>query len=232
MSITEEATSPRRPRPLVLAVVALVVLVVVTLLVRAQTGQGTEEGSSATSADATEEISSAQVDSGDEETSAPAPLELDTPVSGPIQGEAEDLERVTQTVGLVVDATNQIGERGDGGAEGLDSVATGFVLGELESLAREQSELGLTQTGEARLVSSDLVSSDLAATPPTMTISVCIDVSDLRLTDEAGNDRSDLLYNPGRPVRHIYGADYIDSVWKLSSHEIPDVQDCPLPEES
>jgi hypothetical protein len=81
-------------------------------------------------------------------------------------------------------------------------------------------------------VSSELVSADLDADPPHIVIDVCIDVSAITLTDAAGNDVSDLLYNPGHPVRHEYGADFVDDVWKVSTHEIPETQDCPSPEEA
>lgn len=155
-----------------------------------------------------------------------SPLAVDPPREGPIDDVETEQARVAEAVELVVEATNQIAQRGDGVVGGLESIATGFVLGELENLAREQAEQGYKQSGEARVVSAELLSSDLDADVPHIVLGVCIDVSEVTVTDANGTDVSDRLYDPGHPVRHEYGADFIDDVWMITTHEIPAVQNC------
>ncbi|WP_420110481.1 hypothetical protein [Pseudactinotalea sp.] len=226
---TVRASSSRR-RLLMVTVAALVLLVAAAFLVNSIRGDGSKEAGSG--ADGPTPDSPSQAPSEDDPTESPDPLDVDGPSSGPIGDLADEEARVVESLGLVVEATNEIGERGDGAVVGLDAIATGFVLGELENLSREYLEQGYTQSGEAHVVSTEILSSDLDAGTPHIVLGVCIDVSEISLTDANGNDASDLLYNPGHPVRHEYGADFIDDVWKLSTHEIPAVQDCSSVEES
>jgi len=129
----------------------------------------------------------------------------------------------------VVKGLNQIAQRADGSAIGAEAVATGFVLGEMRAMAQQQQALGHRQVGAASVTSVDVVKRDLKASPPTMVLAVCVDVSDIDVLDS--NDRSlkDALYNPGHPVKHLYGAVFTGEVWKVSTHEIPIKQDCTAP---
>lgn len=232
-----EATS----RPLLrgAAVAALVLILVVVVAVVVNNARGNSAADDGAGGDPTSSPSEGMtsetaepIDDGDESTEPPAPLDVSGPQEGPIDTIETEQARVEEGVALVVQATNEMAERGDGATEGLETIATGFVLGELENLSREQAEQGYTQSGEATIVSTELLSAELDADPPTLLLGVCIDVSGITLTDANGNDVSELLYNPGHPVRHEYGADFIDEVWKISTHEIPSDQDCPSPEES
>ncbi|HIT75457.1 MAG TPA: hypothetical protein IAA98_07725 [Candidatus Avipropionibacterium avicola] len=164
-------------------------------------------------------------DEGDEETPG-GPLRIPEPQRGPIGDRTTERPRVTQAVGSVIDAMDQIGQRGDGTAIGADLVATGFVLGEMEAFAQEQRDLGYRQVGRARIVSVEVVRSDLKADPPTMTVKVCVDVSEVDVLDASGRSLGTALHNPGHPVAHLYGAVFSDGVWKVATHDIPDVQDC------
>ncbi|MGM7667958.1 hypothetical protein [Microbacterium sp. A93] len=168
-------------------------------------------------------------DTGDDEDISEDPLAtVAVPTTAPLTSDEQvEIERVNVAVDLIVAATDEIAQRGDGSAVGIESVATGWVLGELQSKAREQYDLGYQQTGEAVVTSITTTAVDLAADPATMTLKVCIDVSDIDVTDAAGNSLKAALYNPGHPVAHVYGAIFEDDTWKISTHEIPDVQDCP-----
>ncbi|WP_226534196.1 hypothetical protein [Microbacterium paraoxydans] len=148
-------------------------------------------------------------------------------VSGPLSDD-EDAEvgRATAAADAVVAALDEVAQRGDGSAVGVEAVATGWVLGEVQSHAREQFDLGYKQTGDAKVTSVTATAVDLSSSPATIMLKVCVDVSDIDVTDAAGNSLKDSLYNPGRPVAHLYGAVFEDKTWKISSHEIPDVQDC------
>ncbi|MFV0251925.1 MAG: hypothetical protein ACK5H2_01130 [Beutenbergiaceae bacterium] len=214
---------------------ALILLVVIAVVLTGANDAGSGADGAGSGTDASADGTSADADSPGADpvtdpppTDPPSPVAVQPPTAGPVQDEITEQERVTTTIASVVAATNEISQRGDGGIEGLDLIATGFVLGELQNQAREQSEQGLTQEGEAVVVSSELIASDLDAATPTMSVAVCIDVSELRLFDENGQDVSSRLYNPGHPVRHIYGAEYLDDVWKISSHEIPAEQGCEI----
>lgn len=148
-------------------------------------------------------------------------------VTGPLSDdEKAEVDRATAAADAVVAALDEVAQRGDGSAVGVEAVATGWVLGEVQSHAREQFDLGYKQTGDARVTSVTPTAVDLAASPATIMLKVCVDVSDIDVTDAAGNSLKDSLYNPGRPVAHLYGAVFEDKTWKISSHEIPDVQDC------
>lgn len=168
----------------------------------------------------------------DDQESSPAatePLELAPPRRGPIGAPKDEEIRASESASSVVEAVNQIGRRSDGSAIGADAIATGFVLGELESFAQEQRDLGYRQVGEARVTKVTVAEAALDADPPTMTLIVCVDVSDVDVLDAQGNSLGGALYDPGRPVKHLYGAQFEDDVWKISTHEIPDHQDCPIP---
>ncbi|MFC0682447.1 hypothetical protein ACFFGH_31845 [Lysobacter korlensis] len=156
----------------------------------------------------------------------PEPLDIETPKPAPVtdKDEAEDAAEVT--VAQLVDATNQILQRADGEIAGIETIAAGFVRGELEALAAERAEEGLKQVGDAKVASVDIAKADLESDPATMTIEVCIDVSDIDVVDAGGNSLKDSLYNPGHPVLHLYGVEHIDGVWKLTTHEIPEDARC------
>ncbi|MDW4573601.1 hypothetical protein R8Z57_12530 [Microbacterium sp. M3] len=170
-------------------------------------------------------------DTGDEENEPSTdPLRFDPPTAAPLSPSQDDeVERAESAAVAVVAAANEIAQRADGSAIGVDEIATGFVLGELESAAREQFDLGYRQVGEAKVTQTTASNVDLGADPATMILTVCVDVSGIDVLDETGKSLKASLYNPGRPVKHVYGAVFADDVWKLATHEIPDDQDCPLP---
>ena len=155
------------------------------------------------------------------------PLAIAKPASAPLSDdEVAEAERAQNSVVAVVEANNEILTRGDGSSVGAEEIATGFVLGEIQSRAQEQMDWEYTQVGEAKVTSVTASNVDLDADPPVMTLTVCIDVSDVDMLDAAGQSMKAALYNPGRPVKHIYGAEFRDGVWKIATHDIPDQQDC------
>lgn len=162
-------------------------------------------------------------------TPAPAPtdpLTIPTPTPAPITDESESAKAADTALDTLVDATNEVLQRADGTVSGAEVVATGFVLGELQALAAERKELGFKQIGEAKVTDITVVSVDLDADPPAMTLNVCVDASGIDVVDESGVSQKDRLYNPGKPVLHTYGAQHIDGLWKLATHDIPDDGEC------
>ncbi|WP_460802428.1 hypothetical protein [Microbacterium sp. GXF6406] len=170
----------------------------------------------------------AETDPADEDNVSEDPLSsISAPAVGPLGSDEDaEIQRATDAIDAVVAATDEIAQRGDGSAVGLEQITTGWVLGELQAKAREQYDLGYVQSGEAKVTSVSSSEIDLSATPASITFKVCIDVSDIEVSDAAGNSLTGALYNPGHPVAHIYGAVFDDDMWKISTHDIPDVQDC------
>lgn len=105
--------------------------------------------------------------------------------------------------------------------DSVSAVATGFAEGELQSLATERRQQGYTQVGEAQVTSVSTQSMDLSASPPSITLAVCIDSSDIDVLDANGTSLKGLLYQAPGPVLNIYGAVFIDGAWRISTHEIP-----------
>lgn len=117
-------------------------------------------------------------------------------------------------------------QRADGTSAGLESIAVGAAWGELQSLAVERSQLGYRQVGEATVTSSAATAVDLVGPPPTVELEVCIDSSAVDVVDASGRSLKDLLYDPDGAVLNVYIAQYIDGLWKIVSHDIPDGARC------
>lgn len=166
------------------------------------------------------------VDAAAQQEPPPPPLEVPMPTPAPLGDEAIASEAVVISVEALVDATNEVLQRADGGTEGIESVATGFVEGEVEALAIERKHLRYTQVGEATVTSVLVRSIDLEADPPAAVLEVCIDTSDLDVLDPNGDSVADQLYRPDDPVMHLYGAVFLDGLWRVSTHEIPDGASC------
>lgn len=211
----------------VLAATALAVVIATTLGLGAAFGWfGTSPASSPVNV---AETAAPPVDSGDEEedpTAPVTPLAVPPAEPQPLGDEAESAEAADVAITAVVEATAEIAQRADGDTDGIELIATGFVQGELQALAEEREQLGYKQIGEATITSVTTRAIDLTATPPTVILDVCIDASDIDVVDENGNSLKDRMYNPGGPVLHTYGAQYIDGLWKIATHEIPDSAPC------
>ncbi|HZW42353.1 MAG TPA: hypothetical protein VFE99_08615, partial [Agromyces sp.] len=70
-----------------------------------------------------------QAEQADQEEPTPPPVQVPMPAPAPIGDEAVATEAVVSSVETLVDATNEVLQRADGGTEGIESVATGFVEG-------------------------------------------------------------------------------------------------------
>ena len=214
---TGSPTPPRRPRKARWIIAGAVGLAVVAA------GFGIANVAAPPSPDDAEPVDAALQE---EQEPPPPPLEHPMPTPAPLGDEDEASEAVVTSVETLVAATNEVLQRGDGSFEGIEAVATGFVEGEVQALAIEREHLGYTQTGEAVVTSVNVRAMDLAASPPTAVLEVCIDTSDLDVLDANGESVADQLYRPGHPVMHLYGAVYVDGLWRLSTHEIPDGATC------
>jgi hypothetical protein len=160
------------------------------------------------------------------EEEAPPALELPAPVAQPLAGDAASADAADKAVNSLITANNEILQRADGGTEGLEQVASGFVWGELQALATERERTGYKQVGKAVITSITTRSVDVAATPPTVVLDVCIDASGIDVVDANGKSVGDLLYQSKTPTLNVYGAQYIDGLWKITTHDIPDSAPC------
>lgn len=179
--------------------------------------------------DGGEALADPAVDNEDEEQPAPEPLTVLAPPASPLGDAAEAEDVVDEVILTLVEAQNEVLQRADGGVEGIEDIAAGFVKGEIEALAAERAQLGFVQVGEIQIVSVEETDVDLGADPPSTQLRVCIDASGLDILDAAGNSQKALMYNPEGPVLHIYGAQYLDGRWKIATHEIPENSECTDP---
>lgn len=217
---TADAPSPRRRWPVIVALIAALVLVGAAIGFALSTR---EQSPGAAPAPTPTQTSAEQKQQASEEPLAIAA----TPTPGPVStDESTEVARAESVATALVSVVDEIGQRADGSAVGAEAIATGFMLGEIQAKAREQLDLGYTQVGEALITSISATDVNLAGEQPTMTLTVCVDVSKIDVLDEAGNSLKASLYNPGHPVAHVYGAEFIDDTWKISSHDIPDQQNC------
>ncbi|GAB3122186.1 hypothetical protein [Glaciibacter psychrotolerans] len=159
-------------------------------------------------------------------TPKPAPpLAIPTQTPAPL-GDAEASEKTANAaVTDLVQANNEILQRADGGTDGLDSIAAGFVWGEMQALATQRQQEGLKQIGDAKITRTTVSSVDLSASPPTIVFDVCIDTSSIDVVDQNGESLKDQLYSSSTPTLNVYGAQFLDGLWKLVTHDIPATPD-------
>ncbi|WP_396278338.1 hypothetical protein [Glutamicibacter creatinolyticus] len=215
---------PRAKRRGIYAVTALFS---VALLATACTGPSQAEAEAAHETDVTQDL--VKEDRTPENKELPedlAPLEISIPEAGELGEPKEEARKAEAVVNAVVDVTEQIAGRADGQSEGLEELTEGFVKGQLEAMAAERWQMGVKQTGNAKIVSVSSENIDLEAEPPTMDLHVCLDLSEIDVVDENGNSFEGLLYKPDEPVLNIYGAVFTDGQWKISTHSIPEDSAC------
>lgn len=215
-------TMTRRKAALAASAVGLVAVVIAGLGLALGSASSTEAPPMATRSEAPSEAAS----------TPPAPnqplpaLDLPAPVPGPLADDAASADAADKAIVSLISANNEILQRADGGTEGLEEVAGGFVWGELQALATERERMGYKQIGKAVITSTTTRSIDLAASPPTVVLDVCVDASGIDVVDANGASVGDLLYRSDTPTLNVYGAQYIDGLWKITTHDIPDSAPC------
>lgn len=151
---------------------------------------------------------------------APAPQGAvpTTPPPAPAGDEEDAVDYLVSTI-YAVTPPLLVGDPVD-----LSQIATGTVLSSLEAMAVEFEHNGWSQEGSAVVASWEIVDEEMDADPPTMTIEVCVDSSDVRIVDDAGQQ----LRTPDAPQRslNIYTAVKEAGQWRLSGHTFPDDPDC------
>src|SRR5690554_616505 len=168
------ATSRRRPASWLLAAAVALASVGLSFGLIAATG------SSATGPDAagpSERPPSAT------QTPTAEPTPTATAEAGERELPSEAVEEVLETFLDGVAAATAAPKAGLGPLSGL---ATGAILEELEVEQQQLTDNGWSRAGAEKVVSVEVISAELDATPPTATVSACIDSNDITLLDAAG----------------------------------------------
>ena len=159
-------------------------------------------------------------------TPTPAPTTSSTPPAAAPTTKDAAAKAATSAARNVVDAINTTLSNPTTVPKDLGTYTSGFVEGEIRALAAERASLGYTQVGSARITSITVRKADLAGSPPTILLDVCIDSSDIDVRDASGTSLKELLYNPGHPVLNVYGAQYLKGTWRITTHDLPEKDTC------
>ena len=159
-------------------------------------------------------------------TPTPAPTTSSTPPAAAPTTKDAAAKAATSAARNVVDAINTTLSDPTTVPKDLGTYTSGFVEGEIRALAAERASLGYTQVGSARITSITVRKADLAGSPPTILLDVCIDSSGIDVRDASGTSLKELLYNPGHPVLNVYGAQYVEGTWRITTHDLPEKDTC------
>lgn len=106
----------------------------------------------------------------------------------------------------------------------LTSLATGAILNEIAADTQELEANGWTRTGVAKVDGVRIISNDPSANPATAVVEVCVDSTDVRLLDVAGDVIGDPLATP-RSL-NIYSLVSEGGVWRVAARTFPDEPAC------
>lgn len=106
----------------------------------------------------------------------------------------------------------------------LEEVAIGTALEDLAVAAYELAENGFVQVGAPSIYSAEVMESDQAASPPTVTVLLCLDYSEVGLTTPDGESVKD----PNAPSRvpSIVTLQQVDGRWLVSERTFPEEPSC------
>lgn len=140
-------------------------------------------------------------------TPTPTPTAVRTPAA-PVSG--EKIKRGAAVTELVVPAVAGLSQALSDPSVPveLESVAGGLALADLKAEVFTLSKEGLHQVGSPKVVSAKVVSTRVAASPPTVVVHVCLDRSAVKVLDATGKD----MTNPSAASRVL-------QVWKMASTE-------------
>jgi hypothetical protein len=213
---TADAESRRRPRRVALFVAAALGSVAVALAIAVASGADLSPvETEATPA----RVSASPEPATTEPPAAAAPIETPIPADGKLAPETAAV-----TVGSLLVALAAHAEDPSASTDSLSSLATGAILDEVAADTEELKANGWSRTGTAKVGSVRVIATDAATTPATATIEACIDSSDVRLLDLAGDVIGDPLASP-RSL-NIYSLEHDGAVWRVTSRTFPDDAAC------
>ncbi len=106
----------------------------------------------------------------------------------------------------------------------LEGVANGAAASEVESTLAEFRTVGYRQVGGVAVDEVSLLDSDLGGDPPSLTLSACIDATQVAIDDEHGQ-RVRAPSSQARSLHH-YDIAFDGERWQVISHGFPDDADC------
>lgn len=162
------------------AIAAAVVVAVVIGAVLLGSGSGGDADATAqpSESDATDETSTA--------TATPDPVPTPAPTSTSVAAEDDGQALVTPYLGAEAAARQDPSQPLE-----LEQVATGTALEDLQIQVDELTTGGLVQVGAPTVVSSEITESDPDGDPPTATVLVCLDYSDVDVVNASGESAKD-----------------------------------------
>ena len=244
-AMTDEPAAERHTNRKILAVVGVVVIAAIAVGVVALGGESDDGASPAaetvTSSDAAAPSTSSDADpvpstsvamSSDDTvpdvpvTPAPTTSDSTTLPSQPV--EPPDDRVATRTVedflAETVEAINPSATSNSGSLPDLSQVAIGAVLGELDATRAEFEVMGWTQVGAPTIADLRVVTPPTEAAPTEVVVEACLDNSDVRIVDSAGNDVRTSTTAP-RSL-NIYVLRWTEGRWLVAEHTFPDDPDC------
>lgn len=204
---------------IVAGLVALVVLAGVLLGVRALTG---DDGSGSTASSASKPSASPTPDA--KPTTLPSKVPTRAPSLSVPEKKAATAASGSLTTFLHSSYTALAAN--DGKANGVSDDAAGPALGEIQAIAAQYKNEGMTITGTPKVRASRVVATDLATTPPTVTLAVCLDNRPVTVRDAKGRSLTKHRTRSEQIVLNLYQVQHLDGHWLVVNHSIPANSSC------
>ncbi|MCU1545966.1 MAG: hypothetical protein JWP30_1066 [Homoserinimonas sp.] len=154
-------------------------------------------------------------------TSAPAPAATSDP-SAPVGALSPEVATTAVQSLLLTLASDPAGVQPDDA--NLTSLATGAILNEIAADTQELAANGWTRTGAPKVDGIRMISNDASAAPATAVVEVCVDSTEVRLLDVAGDVIGDPLASP-RSL-NTYSLVNEGNIWRVSARTFPDDAAC------
>ncbi len=221
------STRERGPGPLATASRGLLVGVSVGLLTTTLTGCGGEDArpGAGSRTIAASPSASAGPTPGDLTSGAPTPQPKPPRIRSVTVPPAELASARTSTRGYVEALANVLSApksaTDQGSRAGSARGVTGTALAQLKSQAYELAENGLHLEGTPRIVSSAITRR--TTNPRTLTVSVCLDNSAVKLVDNAGKQQPSTSSARSRNTLELVQR---DGEWLVAGQSFPDNPDC------
>jgi hypothetical protein len=117
----------------------------------------------------------------------------------------------------------------DNGKADISSAAAGPALGEIQALATQYHHEDMSVSGAPRVLSTRVVSADLGARPPTVSLAVCLDNRPVTVRDAKGRDLGRHRTASELTVLNLYQLQRVAGQWLVVNHSIPAQSSCQRP---
>jgi hypothetical protein len=111
-------------------------------------------------------------------------------------------------------------------SELLKNIAVGSYSEELDAQWQELVAQGWTMSGAPIIVSSEVTALDTGTSPPTASVTACIDSSNVSMLDSEGKPIGDASAQMPRALHLFTLTQGDDGIWRISSHSFPNDPKC------